>query len=325
MESIKQLLIDVLDIIDKVQCFSYQDVVKAYQQMNKQTTKEICEQSEKYQYEYILQIVAYLNRIKILFEEQLEEHINNDYESIIQNLEAQIRTHFRVEQQQKLQIEALMQKVDEIIVEKDLIIQQHQDKIRCLEQIIKDQNRKLQDSSPREIIHRKTPSAFERLGKFVQNKAQKQNQNSTYEANFKTFIKVCHTDADRSLSKGRIQMSAKKELGLQRINDETQQFNESKMTETERQRENVRHKLQRSDKTDKTYELQQQTASPEKQLQLMKYKGQSKFESQKQEQIVSSQSFEQVGKNLMALQKQISNGRLKNIQGTQLLKFLQKK
>ncbi|CAD8101129.1 unnamed protein product [Paramecium sonneborni] len=316
MESIKQLLIDVLNIIDK-------DVVEAYQQMNKQTTKEICEQSQKQQYEYILQIVAYLNRIKSLFEEQLDEHINNDYESIIQDLEAQIRSHIRVEQQQKLQIEALMQKIEELNVQKDLIIQQQQDKIRSLEQMIKDQNKKFSDNSPIEIIHRKTPSAFERLGKFVQNKAQKSNQNSTYETNLKIFSKVCHTDADRSLSKGRIQMSGKKDLGLHRINDETQQFLESKMTETERQRDNVRHKLQRSDKTN---ELQHQTASPEKQLQLMKYKGLSKqFDSQKLEQTVSSQSFEQAGKNLIALQKQISNGRLKNMQGTQLLKFLQKK
>ncbi|CAD8186556.1 unnamed protein product [Paramecium octaurelia] len=324
MQSIKQLLIDVLDIIDKVQCFTYKDVVEAYQQMNKQTTKEICGQSEIQQYEYILQIVAYLNRIKMLFEEQLEEHINNDYESIIQNLEASIRTHIRVEQQQKLQIEGLIQRIEEITVEKDLLIQQQQDKIRSLELVIKDQNKKLQENSPVEIIHRKTPSAFERLGKFVQNKVQKNFHNSTYEANFKTFMKVCHTDADRSLSKGRRQLSAKRELGLQRMNDETQQFLESKITETERQRENVRHKLQRSDKTN---ELQHQATSPEKQVQMNKYKGLSKqqFDSQKQEQTVSSQSFEQVGKSLMALQKQISNGRLKNTQGTQLLKFLQKK
>ncbi|CAK87383.1 unnamed protein product (macronuclear) [Paramecium tetraurelia] len=324
MQSIKQLLIDVLDIIDKVQCFTYKDVVESYQQMNKLTTKEICGQSEIQQYEYILQIVAYLNRIKMLFEEQLEEHINNDYESIIQNLEASVRSHIRVEQQQKLQIEGLIQKIEEITAEKDLLMQQQQDKIRSLEQIIKEQNKKLQENSPVEIIHRKTPSAFERLGKFVQNKVQKNFHNSTYEANFKTFMKVCHTDADRSLSKGRRQLSAKRELGLQRMNDETQQFLESKITETERQRENVRHKLQRSDKTN---ELQHQATSPEKQVQMNKYKGLSKqqFDSQKQEQTVSSQSFEQVGKSLMALQKQISNGRLKNTQGTQLLKFLQKK
>ncbi|CAD8186970.1 unnamed protein product [Paramecium pentaurelia] len=315
MQSIKQLLIDVLDIIDK-------DVVEAYQQMNKLTTKEICGQSEIQQYEYILQIVAYLNRIKILFEEQLEEHINNDYESIIQNLEASIRSHIRVEQQQKLQIESLMQKIEEITVEKELIIQQQQDKIKSLEQIIKEQNKKLQENSPIEIIHRKTPSAFERLGKFVQNKVQKNIHNSTYEANFKTFLKVCHTDADRSLSKGRRQLSAKRELGLQRVNDETQQILESKITETERQRDNGRHKLQRSDKIN---ELQHQTTSPEKQMQINKCKALSKFDSQKQEQTVSSQSFEQVGKSLIALQKQISNGRLKTTQGTQLLKFLQKK
>ncbi|CAD8152248.1 unnamed protein product [Paramecium octaurelia] len=305
---------DVLDIIDK-------DVVETYQQMNKQTTQDICGQSEIQQCEYILQIVAYLNRIKILFEEQLNEHINNDYESIIQNLEASIRSHIRVEQQQKLQIEVLMQKLEEITLEKDLVIQQQQDKIRSLELIINDQNKKLQENSPVEIIHKKSPSAFfERLGKFVQNKAAKQTQNSTYETNLKTFLKACHTDADRSLSKGRRHLSAKRELGLQRINDETQPFPESKLTETERLRENVRHKLQRSDKSN---ELQHQTS--EKQLQMNKYKAFPKFDLQKQEQTVSSQSFEQVGKNLIALQKQISNGRLKNTQGTQLLKFLQKK
>ncbi|CAK89758.1 unnamed protein product (macronuclear) [Paramecium tetraurelia] len=337
MQSIKQLLMDVLDIIDKVLSFSFQDVVETYQQMNKSTTQEICGQSEIQQYEYILQIVAYLNRIKMLFEEQLNEHINNDYESIIQNLEASIRSHIRVEQQQKLQIEVLMQKLEEITLEKDLHIQQQQDKIRSLEliinvsiQLFQDQNKKLQENSPVEIIHKKSPSAFfERLGKFVQNKASKNTQNSTYETNLKTFLKACHTDADRSLSKGRRHLSAKREFGLQRINDETQPFPESKLTETERLRENGRHKLQRSDKSN---ELQHQTS--EKQLQMNKYKAFTKvyqinillqFDIQKQEQTVSSQSFEQVGKNLIALQKQISNGRLKNTQGTQLLKFLQKK
>ncbi|CAD8080762.1 unnamed protein product [Paramecium primaurelia] len=320
MQSIKQLLIDILDNIDQVLSFSFQDVVESYQQINKLTTKEICGQSEIQQYEYILQIVAYLNRIKILFEEQLDEHINNDYETIIQNLEASIRSHIRVEQQQKLQIEIITQKLEEIIREKDLIIQQQQDKILSLEQIIKDQNKKLQETSPVEIIHKKTPSAFDRLGKFIQNKAQKNIQNSTQDTNFKTFLKAFHTDADRSISKGRRQLSAKRELGLQRINDETQLNPELKITETDRQRENVRHKLQRSDKTN---ELQHQ--SPEKQLYLNKYKGLSKFDIIKQEQTISSQSFDQVGKNLIALQKQISNGRLKNTQGTQLLKFLQKK
>ncbi|CAD8071934.1 unnamed protein product [Paramecium primaurelia] len=301
--TIKQLLLDIADIIDR-------DIIQTYQQIIQVNVKQVCEQSEK---------------VKTVFEEQLEEHLNNDYEAVIQKLEASIRIHIRVEQQQKLQIDALLQKVDEITSEKDIIIKQQQEKIKSLEQIIKDQHKKLQDNSPKEIHHKKTPSAFERLSKLVSNKSQKSLQNQNNEANFKALLKICNTDKDRSLSKGRKQLSAKRECGYQRINEETQNL-EPKMTATERQRDSKGEKRHRLQKSEKLNEQSQQSLSTEK---LSKYNKSKKKESplirQKPEQTLSSQSFDQVGKSLQALQRQISNTRLQNNQSSQLLKFLQKK
>ncbi|CAK90415.1 unnamed protein product (macronuclear) [Paramecium tetraurelia] len=230
--TIKQLLLDIAEVIDN-------DIIDTYEQINKVSVKQISEQSEKQQYDNILQIVAYLNRVKTVFEEQLEEHINNDYETIIQKLEASIRTHIRIEQQQKLQIDALIQKIDEVSAEKDIIIIQQQEKIKSLEQAIKDQHKKIFDSSPKEILHKKTPSAFERLSKLVSNKSQKSLQNSNNEANFKALLKICNTEKDRSLSKGRKQVTVKQESGNQRTNDETQ-------AQTDRNRKTKRFKSQLS-------------------------------------------------------------------------------
>ncbi|CAD8080191.1 unnamed protein product [Paramecium primaurelia] len=314
--TIKQLLLDIAEVIDN-------EIIDTYEQINKISLKEISEQSEKQQYDNILQIIAYLNRVKNVFEEQLEEHLNNDYETVIQKLEASIRIHIRVEQQQKLQIDALIQKIDEITIEKDIIIQQQQEKIKSLEQVIKDQHKKLFDSSPKEILHKKTPSAFERLSKLVSNKSQKSLQNSNNEANFKALLKICNTEKDRSLSKGRKQVSLKQEGGYQKTNDETQNL-EPKLTETERPKDSKGEKRHRLQKSEKLNEQSQQSLSTEKQN---KYNKTIKKESPliRQEQTMSSQSFDQVGKSLQALQRQISNTRLQNNQSQQLLKFLQKK
>ncbi|CAD8177102.1 unnamed protein product [Paramecium octaurelia] len=313
--TIKQLLLDIAEVIDN-------DIIETYEQINKVSVKQISEQSEKQQYDNILQIVAYLNRVKNVFEEQLEEHINNDYETIIQKLEASIRTHIRVEQQQKLQIDALIQKIDEVTAEKDIIIIQQQEKIKSLEQAIKDQHKKIFDSSPKEILHKKTPSAFERLSKLVSNKSQKSLQNSNNEANFKALLKICNTEKDRSLSKGRKQVTVKQESNNQRTNDETQNL-EPKLTETERLKDSKGDKRHRFQKSEKLTEQSQQSLSTEK---LHKY-NKTKKESPliRQEQTMASQSFDQVGKSLQALQRQISNSRLQNNQSSQLLKFLQKK
>ncbi|CAD8186543.1 unnamed protein product [Paramecium pentaurelia] len=314
--TIKQLLLDIAEVIDN-------EIIDTYEQINKISLKEISEQSEKQQYDNILQIIAYLNRVKNVFEEQLEEHLNNDYETVIQKLEASIRIHIRVEQQQKLQIDALIQKIDEITIEKDIIIQQQQEKIKSQEQVIKDQHKKLFDSSPKEILHKKTPSAFERLSKLVSNKSQKSLQNSNNEANFKALLKICNTEKDRSLSKGRKQVSLKQEGGYQKTNDETQNL-EPKLTETERPKDSKGEKRHRLQKSEKLNEQSQQSLSTDKQN---KYNKAIKKESPliRQEQTLSSQSFDQVGKSLQALQRQISNTRLQNNQSQQLLKFLQKK
>ncbi|CAD8111091.1 unnamed protein product [Paramecium sonneborni] len=314
--TIKQLLLDITEIIDD-------DIIESCQQIIQVNVEQICEQSEKSQYDYILQVVAHLNRVKNIYELQLEEQINNDYETMIQKLEASIRNHIGIEQQQKLQIDALIQKIDEITNEKDCIIKQQSDKIKSMEQIIKDQHKKMLDSSPKEILHKKTPSAFERLSKLVSNKSQKNLQNSNNEANFKALLKICNTEKDRSLSKGRKQLSAKRELGYKRINDETQNL-EPKLTETQRQRDSKGEKRHRLQKSEKINEQSQQSVSTEK---LNKYTKTTKKESPliRPEQTLSSQSFDQVGKSLQALQKQISNSRLQNNQTSQLLKFLQKK
>ncbi|CAK86665.1 unnamed protein product (macronuclear) [Paramecium tetraurelia] len=316
--TIKQLLLDIVDLIDK-------DIIQTYQQIIQVSIKQISEQSEKQQYEYILQIIAYLNRVKTVFEEQLEEHMNNDYEAVIQKLEASIRIHIRVEQQQKLQIDALTQKIDEITSEKDIIIKQQQEKIKSLEQIIKDQQKKLLDISPKEVLHKKTPSAFERLSKLVSNKSQKSLQITNNEANFKALLKICNTEKDRSLSKGRKQSSVKREIGYQRSNEETQNL-EPKLMATERLRDSKGEKRHRVQKSEKLNEQSQQSLSTEK---LNKCNKSKKKESplirQKPEQTLSSQSFDQVGKSLQALQRQTSNTRLQNNHSSQLLKFLQKK
>ncbi|CAD8099712.1 unnamed protein product [Paramecium sonneborni] len=316
--TIKQLLLDITEIVDD-------EIIKTCQQINQVNVKQIYEQSEKIQYDYILQVVTHLNRVKNLYELQLEEQINNDYETVIQKLEASIRTHIGIEQQQKLQIDALIQKIDEIITEKDFIIKQQLEKIKSLEQVIKDQHKKYLDSSPKEILHKKTPSAFERLSKLVSNKSQKSLQNSNNQANFKALLKICNTEKDRSISKGRKQLSAKREVGYKRVNDETQNL-ESKLTEKKRQSDSKGEKRHRLQKSEKLNEQSQQSVSTEKQN---KYNKTTKKESslirQKPEQTLSSQSFDQVGKSLQALQKQLSNSRLQNNQTSQLLKFLSKK
>lgn len=63
----------------------------------------------------------------------MQEHHNNGYESIIQKLEGTIRQHIRVEQQQRLHIESLTQKIEELITDKNTETKNLNEKIKHLE------------------------------------------------------------------------------------------------------------------------------------------------------------------------------------------------
>ena len=81
----------------------------------------------------ILELVKELTTMVQNYKEQLEEFLNNKYEQEIQRLEAAIRQHIRVEQQQRLHIEALNQKIEELQQQYDTDSKNYNDKIKSLE------------------------------------------------------------------------------------------------------------------------------------------------------------------------------------------------
>ncbi|KAM3143643.1 hypothetical protein pb186bvf_004139 [Paramecium bursaria] len=111
-------------------------------------------------------------------EDVINEHQSNNYESLIQKLEADIRQHIRIEQQQRLQIETLQQKIDEMQMEHEQEIKQLQTLIENKKFIAINKVQNLNqtnfiiDKGQTENTKKKSPTAFERLSILVKKHKQ---------------------------------------------------------------------------------------------------------------------------------------------------------
>ncbi|CAD8071660.1 unnamed protein product [Paramecium sonneborni] len=131
----------------------------------------------------ILELVRELTTLVQNLKEQLEEFIDNKYEQEIQRLENTIRQHIRVEQQQRLQIEALMQKLEEEQQKYEAEVKNQNEKIKQLENACSQISiNKVQNLNQTNFIidpNKKSPTAYDRLNQLVSAKTKQYTQSAT--------------------------------------------------------------------------------------------------------------------------------------------------
>ncbi|CAD8111093.1 unnamed protein product [Paramecium sonneborni] len=130
----------------------------------------------------IIQLFKSIDQMRQQLQQQLNEHIKNDYETVIQNLEASVRKHIRTQYQLNLQIELLNSKIEELIKEKEIQGKQYDDKIHKLQLQLQEkhtestgnlQNNFLNHFSQLDLnTQKKTPSGYEKINKLMSNKSQ---------------------------------------------------------------------------------------------------------------------------------------------------------
>ncbi|CAD8169037.1 unnamed protein product [Paramecium pentaurelia] len=130
----------------------------------------------------IIQLFKSIDQMRQQLQQQLNEHIKNDYETVIQNLEASVRKHIRTQYQLNLQIELLNSKIEELIKEKEIQVKQFEEKIHKLqlqlqekytESVGNQQTNFLNHFSQLDLnTQKKTPSAYEKINKLMSNKSQ---------------------------------------------------------------------------------------------------------------------------------------------------------
>ncbi|CAD8055456.1 unnamed protein product [Paramecium primaurelia] len=131
----------------------------------------------------ILELVRELATLMQNLKEQLEEFIDNKYEQEIQRLENTIRQHIRVEQQQRLHIEALTQKLEEEQQQYVVEVKNQNEKIKQLENVCSQISiNKVQNLNQTNFIidpNKKSPTAYDRLNKLVSAKTKQYTQSSS--------------------------------------------------------------------------------------------------------------------------------------------------